>query len=133
PLARRKTVKVSDLRGVPLVMFRDGYDLRSTTITACEQAGFHPTFAIEGAEMDGVLRMAAAGVGVAVVPSMVVERGGPLIAVRIARPTLSRSVGVAFRRDRHHSRAADAFAAELRESVKDREWRAAVPAGVAVA
>jgi DNA-binding transcriptional LysR family regulator len=114
PLARRKTVRVSDLRGVPLVMFRDGYDLRSATITACEQAGFHPTFAIEGAEMDGVLRMAAAGVGVAVVPSMVVERGGPLVAVRISQPTLSRSVGVAFRRDRHHSRAADAFVARLR-------------------
>jgi len=114
PLARRKTVRVSDLRGVPLVMFRDGYDLRSATITACEQAGFHPTFAIEGAEMDGVLRMAAAGVGVAVVPSMVVERGGPLVPVRISQPTLARSVGVAFRRDRHHSRAADAFVARLR-------------------
>jgi DNA-binding transcriptional LysR family regulator len=114
PLARRKTVRVADLRGVPLVMFRDGYDLRSATITACEQAGFHPTFAVEGAEMDGVLRMAAAGVGVAVVPRMVVERGGPLVAVRLAQPTLSRSVGVAFRRDRHHSRAADAFVARLR-------------------
>jgi DNA-binding transcriptional LysR family regulator len=114
PLARRKTVKVGDLRGVPLVMFRDGYDLRSATITACEQAGFHPTFAVEGAEMDGVLRMAAAGVGVAVVPRMVVERGGPLVAVRLSQPTLSRSVGVAFRRDRHHSRAADAFVARLR-------------------
>jgi len=114
PLARRKTVKVADLRGVPLVMFREGYDLRSATITACEQAGFHPTFAVEGAEMDGVLRMAAAGVGVAVVPRMVVERGGPLVPVRLAQPTLSRSVGVAFRRDRHHSRAADAFVTRLR-------------------
>ena len=114
PLARRKTVRVGDLRGVPLVMFRDGYDLRSATITACERAGFHPTFAVEGAEMDGVLRMAAAGVGVAVVPRMVVERGGPLVGVRLVQPTLSRSVGVAFRRDRHHSRAADAFVARLR-------------------
>jgi DNA-binding transcriptional LysR family regulator len=115
PLAKRKTVRVSELRGVPLVMFRDGYDLRSATITACEQAGFHPTFAVEGAEMDGVLRMAAAGVGVAVVPSMVVEKAGPLVAVRLAQPTLTRSVGVAFRRDRHHSRAADAFVVRLRE------------------
>lgn len=115
PLAKRKTVRIGELRGVPLVMFRDGYDLRSTTIAACEQAGFHPTFAIEGAEMDGVLRMAAAGVGVAVVPRMVVEVGGPLVAVRIAQPTLTRSVGVAFRRDRHRSRAADAFVARLRE------------------
>ncbi len=115
PLATRKTVRVSELRGVPLVMFRDGYDLRSATIAACEQAGFHPTFAIEGAEMDGVLRMAAAGVGVAVVPRMVVETGGPLVAIRLTQPTPTRSVGVAFRRDRHHSRAADAFVAQLRE------------------
>lgn len=115
PLARRRTVKIGELRGMPLVMFRDGYDLRSATIAACEQAGFHPTFAIEGAEMDGVLRMTAAGMGIAVVPSMVVERGGPLVAVRIVQPTPSRSVGVAFRRDRHRSRAADAFVARLRE------------------
>ena len=115
PLATRKSVRVSELRGLPLVMFREGYDLRSATIAACEQAGFHPTFAIEGAEMDGVLRMTAAGVGVAVVPSMVVEKGGALVAVRIAQPTLVRSVGVAFRRDRQHSRAADAFVAHLRE------------------
>jgi len=115
PLAARKTVRVGELRGVPLVMFRDGYDLRSATIAACEQAGFHPTFAIEGAEMDGVLRMAAAGVGVAVVPSMVVEKGGPLVAVRLVQPTLTRSVGVAFRRDRPRSRAADAFVTRLRE------------------
>ena len=132
PLAKRKVVRVSELRGVPLVMFREGYDLRSVTIAACEQAGFHPTFAIEGAEMDGVLRMAAAGIGVAVVPSIVVERGGPLVAVRLAQPTLSRSVGVAFRRDRHRSRAADAFVASLRAFVRDRDWRASLPAGVAV-
>ena len=115
PLAKRKSVRVTELRGLPLVMFREGYDLRSATIAACEQAGFHPTFAIEGAEMDGVLRMTAAGVGVAVVPSMVVEKGGALVAVRIAQPTLVRSVGVAFRRDRQHSRAAEAFVAHLRE------------------
>ena len=132
PLAKRKVVRIAELRGVPLVMFRDGYDLRSATIAACERAGFHPTFAIEGAEMDGVLRMAAAGVGVAVVPSMVVDRAGPLVAVRIGRPALSRSVGVAFRRDRQHSRAADAFVTQLRASVREREWRAALPAGVAI-
>lgn len=117
PLARRRTVRVGELRGVPLVMFREGYDLRSATIAACEQAGFHPTFAVEGAEMDAVLRMAAAGVGVAVVPGMVVERGGPLVAVRLVQPTLARSVGIAFRRDRQRSRAAEAFVALLRESL----------------
>ncbi len=132
PLARRRSVRVADLRGVPLVMLREGYDLRAATIAACAQAGFEPTFAIEGGELDGVLRMVAAGLGVAVVPSIVVQRRGPLVAVRLIRPTPSRSVGLAFRRDRHRTRAADAFASSLRGFVRDREWRATLPAGVAI-
>lgn len=117
-LAKRRSVKVAELRGVPLVMFREGYDLRTTTISACEAAGFHPVFAVEGAEMDGVLRMAAAGIGVAVVPGIVVEHGGPLVAVRLTDPTLSRSIALAHHRGRRRSRAADAFAAVLQRQFK---------------
>ena len=113
PLARRRAVRMAELRGVPLVMFREGYDLRTTTIAACEAAGFHPIFAVEGAEMDGVLRMTAAGIGVAVVPGIVVEHGGPLVAIRLTEPTLSRSIGLAHHRGRRRSRAADAFSALL--------------------
>ena len=120
PLAKRRTVRIAELRGVPLVMFRDGYDLRSTTIAACEAAGFHPLFAVEGAEMDAVLRMAAAGIGVAVVPSIVVERGGPLVAVKITHPTLSRSIGLAHHRGRSPSRAAVAFAVMLERQTGSR-------------
>ena len=118
PLAKRRSVKIAELRGVPLVMFREGYDLRTTTIAACEAAGFHPVFAVEGAEMDGVLRMTAAGIGVAVVPGIVVERGGPLVAVRLTDPTLSRSIALAHHRGRRRSRAADAFAAVLQRQFK---------------
>ncbi|HKW78263.1 MAG TPA: LysR family transcriptional regulator, partial [Candidatus Limnocylindria bacterium] len=71
PLAKRRTVAVADLRDVPLVMFREGYDLRSATEAACRAAGFAPTFAVEGGEMDGVLRLTAAGLGAAIVPSLV--------------------------------------------------------------
>jgi hypothetical protein len=42
----------------------------------------------------------------------VVERGGPLVAVKL-RPTLSRSIGLAHHRGRSRSRAALAFAAML--------------------
>ncbi len=113
PLARRRSVSIAELRGVPLVMFRDGYDLRATTVAACRRAGFEPTFALEGGEMDGVLRMAAAGLGVAVVPRSVIERDGPLVAIRIADPPLERTVGVAHRRDWTLSPAAARFVALL--------------------
>ncbi|HEX4743222.1 MAG TPA: LysR substrate-binding domain-containing protein [Candidatus Limnocylindria bacterium] len=109
--ARRRSIRVADLRDVPLVMFREGYDLRAVTIAACQQAGFEPVFALEGGEMDGVLRMAAAGLGVAVVPASVIERGGALVAVRLADPPLERTVGLAHRRDWTLSPAAVRFAA----------------------
>ncbi|MGH2491383.1 MAG: LysR family transcriptional regulator substrate-binding protein, partial [Candidatus Limnocylindria bacterium] len=94
--------------------------------------GFEPTFALEGGEMDGVLRLTAAGVGVAVVPSLVVERGGPLRAVRIAKPELTRTIGIAHRRDRRLTRAAQEFITTVRALVAAREWLARTPAGLLV-
>lgn len=119
-LARRRSVRVAELRDVPLVMFREGYDLRAVTVAACQQAGFEPTFALEGGEMDGVLRMTAAGLGVAVVPSSVIERDGPLVAIRIADPPLERTVGLAHRRDWTLSPAAVRFAALLTSESRER-------------
>lgn len=83
-LPRRSYLRIEDLRNRPLVMFRPGYDLREATISACRAAGFEPRFAVEGGEMDAVLRFVEVGLGVAVVPSMVLAgrpglRGTPLV------------------------------------------------------
>ncbi len=132
PLAKRRTIAVSDLRDTPLVMFREGYDLRSATEAACRAAGFAPTFAVEGGEMDGVLRLTAAGLGAAIVPSLVVEPGGPLHAVRIERSALTRTVGLAHRRDRRLSRAAQELVDTVRGLVRDRTWLKRTPPGLIV-
>src|SRR5438309_2912590 len=131
PLAARKSVPIAELKGVPLVMFRDGYDLRATTVAACRRAGFEPTFALEGGEMDGVLRFAAAGIGVAVVPSLVIDPAGPLHAVRLADP-LTRTIGFANRRDRRLSRAGREFVEMVRALLRGREWLRTRPAGLTV-
>jgi DNA-binding transcriptional LysR family regulator len=131
PLASRKTIPIGELKGVPLVMFRDGYDLRAATVTACRRAGFEPVFALEGGEMDGVLRFTAAGLGVAVVPSLVIDPSGPLKAVRLAEP-LTRTIGFANRRDRRLSRAGREFVEMVRGLVRGREWLRARPPGLTV-
>ncbi|MFI5426294.1 LysR family transcriptional regulator substrate-binding protein [Aeromicrobium sp. UC242_57] len=64
---------VQGLRDLPLVMFREGYDLRDVTLRACAAAGFEPRLAVEGGEMSAVLRFVEAGLGHAVVPSMVLS------------------------------------------------------------
>lgn len=108
PAGRRERITVADLEGQPLVMFRPGYDLRETTEAACREAGFSPTFAVEGGEMDAVLELVRAGLGLAVVPRTVA--GERFRVVPFAAPGLSRTILLAQRRNVELSTAARALA-----------------------
>ncbi|RKN42332.1 LysR family transcriptional regulator [Streptomyces hoynatensis] len=112
-------IRIEDLREQPMVMFRHGYDLRELTLAACQGAGFQPAFSVEGGEMDAVLGFVRAGLGVAVVPSMVAERSG-LRATAFAAPGLQRTISVAHRGDVSPPRAAR----ELRRILIERGGRA---------
>ncbi|MFX4294150.1 LysR family transcriptional regulator [Streptomyces bohaiensis] len=96
---------VAQLRSLPMVMFRHGYDLRELTLGACRAAGFEPEPAVEGGEMDAVLAMVGAGLGVAVVPRTAADRSG-LRVTPFAAPGLHRTVTVAHRGDVSPPRAA---------------------------
>ncbi|GHF78886.1 LysR family transcriptional regulator [Streptomyces thermodiastaticus] len=103
----RRSVRIADLEGERLVMFRHGYDLRELTVAACRAEGFEPEFAVEGGEMDAVLGFVRAGLGVAVVPRMVATRSGAGLRVTpLARPGLHRTIALAHRSDVDPPRAA---------------------------
>ncbi|MFE9257764.1 LysR family transcriptional regulator [Streptomyces sp. NPDC006879] len=107
PPGRNGQVRLVDLRDEPLVMFRHGYDLRELTVAACRAEGFEPSFTVEGGELDAVLGFVRAGLGVAVVPTMVADRSGPgLRATALARPGLRRTIALAHRTDVAPPRAA---------------------------
>jgi DNA-binding transcriptional LysR family regulator len=103
------TLSVGELREQPLVMFAHGYDLRETTLQACRAAGFEPTAAVEGGEMDAVLRFVEAGLGWAVVPSMVLKHRHALRGTPLVRPRLMRTIALAHRKDVEPSHSARAF------------------------
>jgi len=114
PLARRRSVRIPDLDGLAMVIFREGYDLRSTTLAACRQAGASPRLVSEGGEMDGVIALVASGLGAAVIPELVVRPDDDIVALPFAPPGLSRTIEIAQRSDRPLSRAAQAMATVLR-------------------
>lgn len=123
PLGGRRTLRIESLRGVPLVLFRAGYHLREATFTACRAAGFEPTLAVEGGEMDGVLALAAAGLGAAIVPTTAVAAAdGRLRAIRFTGTALTRTVGLAERADRPRSPASAAFAEMLTSRLTRDGW-----------
>ncbi|MFE0090702.1 LysR family transcriptional regulator [Streptomyces sp. NPDC059016] len=105
--APRRPVRIADLQGEPLVMFRHGYDLRELTVAACRAEGFEPAFTVEGGEMDAVLGFVRAGLGLAVVPRMVAAQAGRHLRVTaLARPGLRRTIALAHRSDVAPPRAA---------------------------
>lgn len=106
---------VSGLRDLPLVMFREGYDLRDVTLRACARAGFEPRLAVEGGEMSAVLRFVEAGLGHAVVPSMVLATRPQLRATQLGSPPLDRVIALAHRSSEALPLAAQAFKTELLE------------------
>ncbi len=112
PTANRQ-LDLTELRDTPLVMFRPGYDLREVTLGACRNAGFVPKFAVEGGEMDAVQAFVEAGLGVALVPSMVLANRPLLRATPLAPPGMRRTIALAHRRRAVLPHAAEALRTTL--------------------
>jgi DNA-binding transcriptional LysR family regulator len=118
----KRRVRLAELESESFVLLREGaYDLRDQTLAACRRAGFEPRVALDGGEMDSVLRFVAEGLGIAILPEMVMSdvdpRTGP-VAVRLQAPRLSRSLVMARRRDRYFSAAAQEFMRVLRDAAQ---------------
>lgn len=102
-------ITLAELAQIPQVAFNRSYDLRLATDAAFSASGLTPTIAVEGAEMDAVLRFAERGLGVAVVPAMVVIDRPGLHSTRLVNPQLTRTVNLARRIDVEPSAAAAAM------------------------
>jgi DNA-binding transcriptional LysR family regulator len=106
-LAKRRTVRLAEVRAEPFVSFKEGHSIRTLSDALCAQAGFSPSVAFAG-DASNVLRgFVNAGFGVAIVPSENVRDG--LVALRITQPPARRRIGLAWVRDRYRSGAERAF------------------------
>jgi DNA-binding transcriptional LysR family regulator len=104
----RGSMGIRDLARRSLVVPRQGYDLREATLQAFAEAGVEPRFAVQGGEMDAVLRLVEAGTGVAVVPDLVFA-GRPRLRRTVLTPPLYRTVALARRADLALTPAVQAF------------------------
>ena len=102
-------ITLTDLAQMPQVAFNRTYDLRVALDASFAANGLEPTIAVEGAEMDAVLRFVERGLGVAVVPAMVVIDRPRLRSTRLVRPQLTRTVNLARRADIELSASATAM------------------------
>jgi LysR family transcriptional activator of glutamate synthase operon len=110
-LAKHQTIRLSQLKDDPFVVFRQGYTLRTIVINACKRAGFTPRIAFEGEETDTIRGLVAAGLGVGLLPAIALQEKGPLFPAqaRIKEPDVTRTVGFVTPKSRGLSPAEKAF------------------------
>jgi DNA-binding transcriptional LysR family regulator len=95
PLVTSTSITLPEVATLPLIVFGESYDLRATTDAAFRTAGLTPDVVLEGVEMDALLRFVERGLGVAIVPAMVlIDRPG-LRSVRLRGTALERTISVA--------------------------------------
>jgi DNA-binding transcriptional LysR family regulator len=97
-VAEGSSIGIEQLADLPLISLDRSYDLRATTDAAFRAAGLAPSPVLEGPEMDAVLRFVERGLGVAVVPALVLTDRPGLCSARLSAP-LTRTVSLAHRSD----------------------------------
>ncbi|WP_346059932.1 LysR family transcriptional regulator [Glutamicibacter bergerei] len=107
------SVDLESLSKLPQIIFSQSYDLRASTMNAYRSRDLSPNVVLEGAEMDAVLRFVEVGLGVAIVPATVVVDRPGLASIALQNPRLTRTIGLAHRRDVSLTNAAAAMAESI--------------------
>lgn len=111
PLAESESIRLSQLKQDPFVMFSDAYSLRAIVLEACKTAGFVPQIGFEGEETDTIRGLVAAGLGVGLLPEMALTEVSPLepAKLRVTEPKVTRTIGLIRRKDEKLTPVADLF------------------------
>ncbi|MGQ4599934.1 LysR substrate-binding domain-containing protein [Nocardia sp. R6R-6] len=113
-------IPLAALQDRPLICLPPGTGIRGVFQRACAAAGFEPTIAYEAAAPPLLLRLAARGLGVAVVPALTTQEAAAfgVRAVRIVEPELRGQLALAWRTDRPGSPAAKVLLGRLRIALR---------------
>jgi LysR family transcriptional regulator, transcription activator of glutamate synthase operon len=98
-----------ELAAEHFILFPEGYELRSRTLQFCRTASFEPQVALDGGETDTVMRLVAAGLGVALAPRLALEGVAGIVGLRIADVELERTLRLIWHPERSRSSAAEAL------------------------
>jgi DNA-binding transcriptional LysR family regulator len=121
-LAAEDATTIDALRDEAWVLSPKNYELREMTLQACQKAGFTPRVVLDGGEMDTLLHLVAAGVGITLVPRLAVKQDNRLVMLNVSDQQLYRSLGLVWRGDRVASPAARALREFLVEHLRS-EYR----------
>jgi LysR family cyn operon transcriptional activator len=111
PLSARRSIKVSELANVPLVLLSAQYCTRQSIEDAFAEAGIRPEVRVEMNSIESILSTIRQAGLPSVLPSLALcQRDAGLVAVQLTDPNPRRSVGLLWVRGAQRRAAAQVFA-----------------------
>ncbi|GAA6119159.1 transcriptional regulator CynR [Acidovorax sp. FG27] len=118
PLARRRSLRLRELAGVPLALLPQSFATRRMIDAAFAQAGIAPLVRVEMESVDALLHACRSGPLATIAAERAAGQAGPgLRAIALTDPATVRRAGVLWRRGASRSAAAREFVARLRPAV----------------
>ncbi|MCF1503564.1 LysR family transcriptional regulator [Afifella sp. H1R] len=120
-LAGRRTIKIEDVREEPFILFEAGFGLNRIIGDACRRHGFSPAVAARSSQIEFIVGLAAAGLGIAFLPQIIAPRSeaGRAASVLLDEPETAWHIAIIWRRGAYLSHAARAWLALVEEMHPD--------------
>ena len=117
PCAARDAVTLTDLSDTPFILFESGFALHRVVLQACRRAGIEPQVVARSSQIDFMIELVGADLGVAFLPRMIADqrRSASIRHVLLQEPDTEWAMAMAWRRGAYLSAAAKAWLAVVRE------------------
>jgi LysR family hydrogen peroxide-inducible transcriptional activator len=111
PLGKKKRISWSDLRSEKFLLLHEVHCLSAQICKLLAAHDLRPDLALRGEQLTTIAHMVATGLGVSVVPQMMVEHDlpGGCVAVPFTAPAPMREINLLRNPLRHQTKAAAAF------------------------
>lgn len=113
PLAKCDKLPFKALADMPFVLYGPGFVLNSIILEACRENGFTPKVAAHSSQVDFIIELVAAKLGIALLPRMIAEQRPHPMTRRVAvdHPAIFWHMALVWRRGGYLSHAAQAWLA----------------------
>jgi len=114
-------IKISQLQEVPFILMKHGQRLHHTLLDLCALAGFKPKIILESQSMEAAQSLVVAGLGATLLPDTLVRfrhMSEHPCYFSIEEPTNTRTVVIAYRKEKYLSKAAHSFISLLKKIYK---------------
>jgi len=118
PLTKKKRVGVKDLESERFILLEEGHCLGDQSLSFCHRHDLHPQVAFRSAQLETIQVLVAGGIGISLIPKLATAapRPGRPVYLSLTEPRPKRAIGVLWRKECHHGRAAREFLRLLRKA-----------------